>query len=73
LTVLPGDGRNTIASSSPQVPPRAFGASQSVIGAPPVTETFFNLPPAKKPIHFPSGEKNGLRASSVPARAVGCN
>ena len=39
----------------------AVGASQSVTAAPPVTAIFFSLPLAKNPIHWPSGEKNGLR------------
>jgi hypothetical protein len=41
-------------------------ASQSVTTAPPVTATFFRFPSAKKPIHWPSGEKKGLPAPSVP-------
>ncbi len=66
-------GVKTIVSSSIQVPPRPFAASDSLIGAPPVTETFFNWPSAKNAIHWPSGEKNGLAAPSVPASAVACN
>jgi len=31
----------------------------------PFTETFFSFPPAKKPSHWPSGEKKGLTAPSV--------
>ena len=45
------------------VGPRAAAparASHSVTAAPPVTETFFSLPPAKNAIHWPSGEKNGF-------------
>jgi len=41
-------GVNTIVPSSPQLPPRSLGASQSVTGAPPCMEIFFSLPSAKK-------------------------
>lgn len=45
--------------------------SANVSGGPLLTEIFLSLPagvppPVKKPIHSPSGEKNGLYASSVP-------
>lgn len=66
-------GINTIVPSSPHAPPRPFGASHSVTPAPPATAIFFSLPPAKNAIHCPSGEKNGLSASSVPDNAVACN
>src|SRR6267142_1469451 len=46
--------------------PRPFGASASVTAAPPLTEIFFSFPPAKNPTHWPSGEKKGFRAPSVP-------
>ncbi len=62
-----------IVSSSAHVPPRPLGASHSVTAAPPVTAIFFSLPPAKNAIHWPSGEKNGLAAPSVPASAAACN
>jgi len=29
-------------------------------------DTFFSFPPAQNPTHWPSGEKNGLMAPSVP-------
>jgi hypothetical protein len=67
------DGVKMIVSSSVQVPPRPFGASHSLIAAPPVTETFFNWPPAKSATHWPSGEKNGVAAPSVPASAAACS
>src|SRR4029077_20581485 len=63
---------NTIVSPSPHAPPRSSAASQSVTAAPPCTEIFFSFPSAKKPIHWPSGEKKGSRASSVPESAVAC-
>src|SRR4030095_10674441 len=63
-------GENRIVPPSLHAPPRPFAASQSVAAAPPVTEIFFSLPPAKNAIHRPSGEKNGLSASSVPDSAV---
>ena len=57
-------GANTIVSSETQAPPRGSAASQIVDGAPPETGALRSLPRAKKPIHFPSGEKKGLRAPS---------
>jgi hypothetical protein len=39
-------------------------------GRPPARETFFGIPsPVKNASHSPSGEKNGLLASSVSGRA----
>lgn len=67
----PASGANTIVPSAPQVPPKPPPASQSVIGGPPATGTFFNLPSAKKPIHWLSGEKNGLSALVVPGTTAG--
>ena len=61
-----------ILSSSPQAAPRASGASHKVITALPRTETFFIFLPAKKPIHWPSGLKNGSAAPSVPESSVAC-
>ena len=52
-------GENTILPSSPQLALRKDGASQRVTAAPPSTEIFLSLPSALKPIHWPSGEKNG--------------
>ena len=37
----------------------AVGASHSVTTAPPVTEIFFSLPPAKNAIHWPSARRTG--------------
>jgi hypothetical protein len=54
-----------IVPSALQVPPREFVASQRVTAAPPAIEIFFSLSRVKKPIHWPSGEKNGLMASVV--------
>ena len=53
-------------SSPAQLPPRAVGASHSVLFVPASTEIFFSFPCAKKPIHCPSGEKNGLVAPRSP-------
>ena len=36
-------------------------AAHSTTGAPPVIETFLSCPSCQKPIHWPSGEKNGFR------------
>src|SRR5215469_4541421 len=44
--------------------------SQIVTGRPPASGTFFSLLSAENPIHFPSGEKNGWLAPSVPANGV---
>jgi hypothetical protein len=52
--------------SSAQLAPLGLGASHSVAGEPPWTEIFLSLPLAKNPIHWPSGEKNGVLAPSVP-------
>src|SRR5262245_2071460 len=62
-----GAGENTIVSSGPHVAPRDSRFEvESVRAAPPVIEIFFRFGPAKKPIHWLSGEKNGVRAPSVP-------
>jgi hypothetical protein len=66
-------GTNAIVPSSAHVPPRPAGASHSVTAAPPVAEIFFNLPSAKKAIHWPSGEKNGSRTFSPAAKTVACS
>ena len=58
--------REQIVPSVPQLPPYGLGASQSTMGSPPDTATFFSLWSAKKPIQRPSGEKNGPKAPSVP-------
>src|SRR5215468_12703830 len=57
LLVRPPD--NTIVSSSLQLPPKPPEHSQRSTAAPPWTGIFFIFPPAKNPIHWPSGEKNG--------------
>jgi hypothetical protein len=41
-----------------------------VVGGPPLTATFRSARWAKKPIHLPSGEKNGFDAPSVPATGI---
>src|SRR5689334_17150276 len=63
---------NTMLSSSPQLAPRTApaDASHSLMGAPPVTDTFCNPPPPTNPTHCPFGEKNGAIAPSVPGSAV---
>ena len=63
-------GRNPIVPSSAQAAPRAFGASQSVTAGPPAVAIFLSLPSAKNAIHWPSGEKNGPMALSVPGKGV---
>ena len=59
--------------SSAHAPPRLLLASQIGDKPPPVARIFFSLPSAKNAIHCPSGEKNGLRAPSVPASGVARN
>ena len=56
--------------SSPQLPPRALGASHKVIAEPPSTEIFCSFPDEKKATHCPSGEKKGAYAPCVPASSV---
>ncbi len=60
----------TTLPSAPQLPPAGAGRSASGTTAPPSTEILFNLLPVKNPIHWPSGEKNGALASSVPGNSV---
>src|SRR5262245_52758981 len=55
---------------APNNPTRRAGASQITTGGPPPAGTFFSLLSAQKPIHWPSGEKKGPTAPSVPAIAV---
>src|SRR5262245_19534484 len=63
-------GANMILPSSDQSPPRPLGASHNVIAVPPLTGIFFSLPGVKNPTHSPSGEKNGLKAPSVPGKGA---
>src|SRR5688500_15580453 len=58
-------GVKTMVSSGPQLAPKdCVTPRHNVRGAPPpVTETFLRVPSAAlKPIHVPSGEKNGRQA-----------
>jgi tRNA A37 threonylcarbamoyladenosine synthetase subunit TsaC/SUA5/YrdC len=59
---------NTIVPSAPQLAPKLSVAatSQIGVGCPPAVATFSILLPAQKPIHAPSGEKNGDAEPSVP-------
>ena len=60
-----------IAPSSPQEAPRSRPAvSHNETTPPPCRGIFFNFWPAKNPIHWPSGEKKGSTAPSVPASIV---
>ena len=63
-------GVKAIQPASLQLAPRPFGASHRTTTVPPATCTFLSFPLAKNPTHCPSGEKNGVRASSVPGSAV---
>src|SRR5262245_53535793 len=56
--------------------PCPLGASVSVVGDPPCTPIFFNLPPATKAMNAPSGDQDGgqnTNAPSVPARGTASN
>ena len=56
---------NTIVPSGVQVAPRGAPCTRQIVNAgPPDTGTFLSSWPEKKPIHAPSGEKNGARTSS---------
>src|ERR1039458_10738797 len=60
-----------IVPSSPQEAPCSGPAvSHRETTPPPCRGIFFNFLPAKNPIHWPSGEKKGSTAPSVPASIV---
>src|ERR1039458_6923864 len=60
-----------IVPSSPQEAPRSRPlVPHNETTAPPCRGIFFNFWPAKNPTHWPSGEKNGSTAPSVPASIV---
>ena len=63
-------GAKAIIPWLPQLAPRGSAASPRVTAAPPLTETFFSFPPAKNPTHWPSGEKKGSTAPSVPGMGL---
>src|SRR5436309_3793437 len=60
-------GAKTITPSRFHVPPRPFGALQSVCGGPPAASIFLSLPFAKNPMKPLSGDQKGKDAHSVPA------
>src|SRR5580765_1597337 len=51
--------------------PRAKGAAQIMLTGPPSAETRFNLPSAKNPMVFESGDQKGRLAPSVPSSDLG--
>src|SRR5215475_2416063 len=60
-------GRKIIESSGSHVAPAISPELQRVMTPPPPTATFLSLPSKElKPIHWPSGEKNGYLTPSVP-------
>src|SRR5262245_51695260 len=62
---------NTIVSSEPHEPPSGEEVLHKVTGNPPPRETFLSLlSSVKKATHWPSGEKNGFDAPSVPGIAT---
>ena len=52
--------------------PSPVGALHKTVVAPPATETFLNLLPAKNATPCPSGEKKGAEPPSVPESSVAC-
>ena len=64
-------GAKAISPDGLQLAPQPVGASARMAGVPPAIGAFFSFPSAKNPTHFPSGEKNGRRAPSVPGSARG--
>src|SRR5215471_5341876 len=60
-------GVNMMEPSSLQTPPRGLVASQIVSAGPPASGNFLSKPFAKYAIHFPSSEKKGSAAPSVPS------
>src|SRR5262245_21534124 len=59
-------GRKMTESSGSQVAPKMLFTSHNVSGAPPPAGTFLSLwSEDRKPIHWPSGEKNGAEPPSV--------
>lgn len=65
-----GLGKNTIVLSSAHAPPRGSSASPRVTAVAPLSATFLTLPAWKNAIDWPSGEKNRIEASSVPATGI---
>ena len=62
---------NTITSFDPQLTPYGSeGVSAMTLAGPPASATFRREPRDQKPTHSPSGDRNGLMASSVPAIGV---
>ena len=53
-----------------QLAPPGAGVLLRVTAAPPLMDTFSSFPLAKNPTHWPSGEKKGLMAPSVPAMGL---
>ncbi len=54
----------------PHAAPMGSGTDASRTDGPPATGTLYNSAPTKKPTHWPSGEKNGEYAPSVPGIGV---
>ena len=62
-----GEGAGVLVLSRAQLTPNGFSAAHNTSGAPPVVEIFLSWPSCQKPIHRPSGEKNGPRPAAVAA------
>src|SRR5450759_388866 len=56
--------------SVPHAPPKEIDVGAIGTGEPPAIATFFRPIGSKNPIHFPSGEKKGPPAVSVPGSSV---
>src|SRR4029079_16152951 len=54
-----------------QVPSTPVGASQILVGGPPVTSIFISFPSATNPRNRLSGDQNGRRVRSVPGSGCG--
>src|SRR5262245_21650018 len=66
----PPNAEKRITPSWFHEPPVPTPTSQSVAGRPPLTSTFFNLPPAKKPMKRLSGDQKGWVAPSAPSNGL---
>src|SRR6266446_5547833 len=73
LLVIEWDGHQgskAIIPWLPQLAPPGNVVSARVSTAPPPTGAFLSLLPTKNPSHWPSGEKNGSVAPSVPGMSL---
>src|SRR5262245_46382814 len=70
----PPSGANTITSLGFHVaPPYVVTLLATICVSPLETRTFFSVLPTKKPIHWLSGDQNGVLAASVPGNRCSCS